>query len=55
MKLVLPPLPGRDAVLWVEVEKDVVPALIGEPFLYCVGFKVVLARVTEEDTRHSLL
>src|SRR5271165_1437496 len=48
----LPALAGRNAALGVEIEEDVLPAVLCEPVADLDGLVVVEARMTDEKARH---
>jgi len=55
VQLALPALARGDAALGIEVEEDVVPAFRLEPVAERDRREIVLARMTEKNTRHRVV
>jgi hypothetical protein len=51
----LPALTGRDAALGVEIEEDVIPAVLREPVADLDRLVVIPARMADEKARHGLM
>ena len=49
---VLPALAGAETIPGIDIEKHVVPAVVGQPLLQRDRFQGILAVVTEKDARH---
>jgi len=49
-----PAFASGDAANWIEIQKDIVPALRYEPIFQGDGFEILLARMAEENARHPV-
>ena len=53
LQRLLPALAGGDAAFGVEIEEDVVPAVLQKPIAELDGPVVIGARMTDENARHG--
>ena len=53
LQRLLPALAGHDAALGIEIEEDVVPAVLRKPVADLNGLVVIGARMADEKARHD--